>query len=640
MVVNRYIYLNRLFLLTTLLFMAVIGMSQGLEPKKMEGKWGFVDKDGQWVVKPKYDEVKPFKEDLAAVNKKGKWGFIFESGKFAIKPQFSKVTSFSEGKAGVIWIRKTNGHWGFINRSGEQVIVPAFTSVKAFNNDECEVKLPGLLPKQKIIIDKDGKQIAPPHLKREKVNDYYHIVSQKATKEFLYCYVDGEGKLIGPWSLDDYELGAKMQIIRVTSANDEDFKPDNILTSESGIFLFAFIDEEGNLVSNWYREIREFFLGYAVARRNHHYCFIDTEYNEVTPLDFREVRRLNDGYCVAQISEENFVLVNYKGERIGKEFHGYDIFDEDYLVGYALQDLNGERQYKMALFDFDGNQKSGWYLKIYPKSSNFYRVLDGDYIDEGNGREYKTYYNYIVDSTGEVLSTWRPTHEITFELSDSKLKDSIYQFLHQPNSPYYIEETFFKSVFILDLELDGNVLRYNGGDFYDGMAMVSNFVSRDTMVKEVKGITFKFPDVRYGYMDWNGDLRLACKLEYASSMTNGKAVYRKGDKYGVISYKGKVSMKPKYDLIGNFGNNLAPCYKDTAWSYINYTGKEVLPANYDDVRPFKFGYAAVKIGKKWGLIDTRGNEVLKFKYRKPPEVISREKVKVLIDGVGYDFISL
>lgn len=640
MVFSSFIYLKRLFLLITLLVLAMTGYSQNLSPKKEGVKWGFVNQNGDWVIKPKYDEVKPFKENLAAVRKKGKWGFIFESGNYAIKPQFSQVTSFSEGKAGVVWIKKSNGLWGFVNKQGTVVIAPSFSAVKVFNNNECEVKLPGMLPHQVIIIDKQGKQIAPPHIKREKVKDYYHVISQKENKQYVYCYADASGELIGPWSLDDYQLGEKLQIIRVTTADDDAFEPDDILTSNSDFFLYAFLDENGRVASKWYREIRDFHLGYAVARRNHRYCFIDLKYKEVTPLNYREVRRLNDEYCVAQVSEESFILLNYKGEPIGKEFHGYDIFDENYLIGYALQEIEGRRQYKMALFDFDGVQKSSWYLKIYPKSSSFYRVLDGDFVDTGDGWEYKTYYNYIVDSTGEVLSHWRPTHEIKYEVSNFKLKDSIYQFLHQPSSPYYIEETFFKSLFIFDLELEGDVLKFNGGDFYDGMAMVSNFYSADTIVKEVNGITFKFPDVRYGYMDWNGDLRLPCKLEYASSMTNGKAVFRKDDKYGVINYKGKVSLKPKFDLIGNFGNNLAPCYKDTAWCFIGYTGKEELPAKYSDVRPFKFGYAAVKIDKKWGLIDTRGNVVLKFKYKKPPEVINRNKIKVLIDGVGYDIISI
>lgn len=611
-----------------------------LTPKQMEGKWGFVNAEGEWIIKPKYDEVKPFKEDLAAVNKKGKWGFVFESGKWAIKPRFSKVTSFSEGKAGVVWLKKTNNLWGFINKQGVPVIAPAFSSVKQFKNEVCEVKLPGMLPKQVILINVEGKQIAPPHIKREKFGEVYHIVSKKANKQAIYCYVDEQGELVAPWSLNDYELGIKQQIVKVTTADDDSFEPDNILTSESGFFLYAFLDQNGKIVSNWYREIRDFHMGYAVARRDHRYCFIDIDYEEVTGLDYREVRQLNDEYCVAQVSEESFVLVDHKGTRIGKEYHGYDIFDEDYLIGYALEDIGGNRKYKEALFDYHGQQHSGWYLKIYPKSNSYYRVLDGDFIEEQSEEGYHTYYNYIVDSTGEVLSHWRPTHTIKFEVEESKLKDSLYHFLHQPESPYYIEESFFESVFLLDLELAGNELRFNGGDFYDGMAMVSNFYSEDTIIKEVNGITYYLPDVRYGFMDWNGDLRLPCKLEYASSMTNGKAIFRKGDKYGVINYKGKVSLKPKYDLIGNFGNNLAPCYKDTAWGYIGYSGKEELPAIFDDVRPFVHGFAAVKKGNKWGLIDTRGNEVMKFKYRKPPEVLSREKVKVLIDGVGYDIIDL
>ena len=123
-------------------------------------------------------------------------------------------------------------------------------------------------------------------------------------------------------------------------------------------------------------------------------------------------------------------------------------------------------------------------------------------------------------------------------------------------------------------------------------------------------------------------------------MTNGKAVFRQNGKFGVINYKGKVSVKPKMELLGNFGNGLAPCFKDTAWCYVNFKGQVELPVKYDDVRPFKYGYAAVKIGKKWGLIDTRGQEVLKFKYKKPPVALSREKVKVLVDGVGYDIITL
>ncbi|MCB9196817.1 MAG: WG repeat-containing protein [Flavobacteriales bacterium] len=619
---------------------AIFGCAQDLIPKKMDGKWGYINKAGDWIIKPKYDEAKDFKEDLAPVKSKGKWGFLFESGKWAIKPQFADVTNFSEGKAGAVSLKSSNGLWGFINKQGEWIIAESFSEVKQFSKGECVVKIPSLLPKQSFVIDEQGKQISPPYLKREKVKEGFHIVSQREDKSYLYCYTDKVGELISPWSLQDYELGKKQQIIKVSAEYENDQIPDNIITSNSTLFLFAFINESGEKVSKWYEEIREFSRGYAIAKRDHHFGFIDLSYNEITDFQFSEVRRLNDDYCVAQVSEESFALIDYKGVVISKEYHGFDIFDEDYLLGYEMEDFHGERRYKQALFDYSGNQKSGWYVKIYPKSSSFYRVIDGDYKTIKDGQQFETYYNYIVDSTGEVLSTWRKTHAIRIEVSQNNLKDSIYKFYHQPNTNYFIESTFFEDVFFMDIEINGDNFNFNGGDFYDGMAMVSEYKGKDTIVKTVKGITYHIPNVKYGFIDWSGHIIMPCKLDYTSGMSNGKAVFRTGDLYGVVNYKGKVSVKPSLKLVGNFGSGLAPCYADSAWKYINYLGKQALPQLFEEARPFKFGYAAVKLGNKWGLIDTRGNQVLPFKYKKAPEPIDRNRVRVLIDGVGYDIITL
>lgn len=641
MLLRNMIGLMRLIFLVVLVLVFYPSFAQQLEPKKENGKWGFVNKSKEWVVKPKYDEVKPFQEDVAAVRLKGKWGFIFESGKWAVKPKFSQANGFSEGKAGVVDIKDLNGLWGFINKQGEWVIAPSFQEVKSFKNNECLVKTPSLLPKQYIVINEVGKPSSPPFMVRKQIaTNVYHLVSQKQNGAYLFSYVNRSGELLAPWSLEDYDYGVKNEIIKVTADVSNDQEPDEILTSSSGLYLYASLDENGKVISDYYEEIREFYRGFAVVRRAHNFGFIDADFKEVTPLEFREVRRLNDEYCVGQTSEESFVLLDFKGEKVSKEYHGFDIFDEDYLLGYELEDFNGERRYKQALFDFDGTQKSGWYTKIYPKSSTFYRILDGDYITKNGVTKFEVFYNYIVDSTGEVLSDWRKVHGIEVKMSSSKLKDSVYQFLHQPESDFYIESTFFENVFFLDLEWDGKYLMFNGGDFYDGMAMISSVQPKDSITKEIKGITYKIPNVKYGFMDWNGDVRLPCKLDYTSGMSNGKAVFRSGDKYGVINYKGKVSLKPSLSLVGNFGNGLAPSYKDTAWNYISYTGKEVLPALFDEAHPFVFGYAAVKKGNKWGLIDTRGNEVLAFKYRKPPVPIDRNKIRVLIDGVGYEIITL
>ena len=51
------------------------------------------------IVKPKYQEVNGFSDGFAAVKQNGKWGYIDEEGNMAIKPQFDFAGSFSEGVA-------------------------------------------------------------------------------------------------------------------------------------------------------------------------------------------------------------------------------------------------------------------------------------------------------------------------------------------------------------------------------------------------------------------------------------------------------------------------------------------------------------------------------------------------------------
>ncbi len=57
---------------------------------KMENnQWGFVDKDGNVVIEPKYDKITEFNEyGFAAVKKNGKWGSIDEQGKEVIGPTY------------------------------------------------------------------------------------------------------------------------------------------------------------------------------------------------------------------------------------------------------------------------------------------------------------------------------------------------------------------------------------------------------------------------------------------------------------------------------------------------------------------------------------------------------------------------
>ncbi|MBP8214173.1 MAG: WG repeat-containing protein [Propionivibrio sp.] len=55
--------------------------SEGLAPvQSSSGRWGYINQKNQWVIQPKFDEAKEFKDGRAAVKVKGKWGYINKRG--------------------------------------------------------------------------------------------------------------------------------------------------------------------------------------------------------------------------------------------------------------------------------------------------------------------------------------------------------------------------------------------------------------------------------------------------------------------------------------------------------------------------------------------------------------------------------
>ena len=76
------------------------------------GKWGFIDKQGKWVIQPRFDAADIFSDGLAAVrigdDKTGKWGFI-DKDRWVIQPQFDDTFGFRGGVA-MVWIGRDSFH--------------------------------------------------------------------------------------------------------------------------------------------------------------------------------------------------------------------------------------------------------------------------------------------------------------------------------------------------------------------------------------------------------------------------------------------------------------------------------------------------------------------------------------------------
>ncbi|EAL0834466.1 WG repeat-containing protein [Campylobacter coli] len=133
---------------------AGIFVSGDLIRVKIDGQWSFLDKNGEIIAKPKFDNLGVFSEGLAGVGLNGKYGFIDKNGEFVIESKFDSGGHFSEGLAKV----ELNRKYGFIDKNGEFVIKPKFDGVGNFSEGLAKVKLNGKYG----FIDKSGKIVIEP----------------------------------------------------------------------------------------------------------------------------------------------------------------------------------------------------------------------------------------------------------------------------------------------------------------------------------------------------------------------------------------------------------------------------------------------------------------------------------------------
>jgi len=68
-------------------------------------------------MKKKYDWIGNFAEGLARVQLDGKWGYIDREGKEVIQIKYDGAGDFFEGRARVV----LNGKYSFINKEGKEI---------------------------------------------------------------------------------------------------------------------------------------------------------------------------------------------------------------------------------------------------------------------------------------------------------------------------------------------------------------------------------------------------------------------------------------------------------------------------------------------------------------------------------------
>jgi hypothetical protein len=324
-----------------------------------EVKKGFIGKDGNWVILPKYFHASAFSEGLAAtkLDMNGKSGFIDKTGNWVIQPKFDASFSFSDSVARVMW----NGKYGFIDKSGNDwVIPPQFILADDFSDGLALVLGDdgyGFIDKKGSWVFKVDKENIKPEkfvdglLKAMKVENY--SVSNDMsnnTPRGKYGFIDKTGK----WVIQPKfgELG---------DFNDGLARASLIQNGKVG-----FIDKTGNwVIEPKYSIASDFSEGLATAILNlgDSLGFIDKTGNWVVQPKFESTPsyKFSEGLVLLRIfnpvDKSDSVGFSDKAGNLVIQPKCYSA--ESFQNGLALVDIGDPAHPKMGFIDKTGN----WVLR-------------------------------------------------------------------------------------------------------------------------------------------------------------------------------------------------------------------------------------------------------------------------------------
>lgn len=168
-----------------------IAVQGHLEIRREGKKVGFVDSQGRFKIRPKFDDALPFSGGFAAVQIGDKWGFIDAAGRQVIKPQFKAAYYFREGVA----TAESESGSVLINPSGK-VLASGYQFLQLISDG----RVPASRDGKAGYLDLGGKVVIPFQYEE---TDSFSSGLAAVKKEGKWGFIDRNGQTVIPFKLDE-----------------------------------------------------------------------------------------------------------------------------------------------------------------------------------------------------------------------------------------------------------------------------------------------------------------------------------------------------------------------------------------------------------------------------------------------------
>ncbi len=251
-----------------------------------EARFGLIDRRGNWILDPVWEDAAQFSEGFAAVKEGGLWGFSDSGGGYAAEPEYDAAGDFHEARARVL----LNGKWGYIDDSGEMVIEPVYDYAADFSEGRAFTIQEGA-DVERPILDADGEQVG--RLRTATGTRYREGLAMVDLNEGKFGYVGLEASLafnttfqeardfsegLAPVRNDDEWYYINPQGLSAFEARfeDADVFSEGLAAIKTDGSKYGYIDTQGEIVIEAaYDEAGPFKDGYALVRRGPERGIID-----------------------------------------------------------------------------------------------------------------------------------------------------------------------------------------------------------------------------------------------------------------------------------------------------------------------------------------------------------------------------
>ncbi len=421
------------------------------------GKWGYINKKGEWVIEPQFDEACAFQENGYAIvgietkDDKGltieAYGLIDKSGNYVIEPKFSLLYPFDDN--GLALVKDGESAW-YIDISGNALTEPGFDSSKTrrfWSNDYAVVGNRTLGDLKVGVIDSKGKYILGPQYDDVFIleNGCFMVENKDVTEgsdtvatERSYGVVDKNGNIILP--IEYYSIICGDDGIYAVQHYGDAYHVDKngnplydkrfdyvSVFNEYGVAvartkdnMYGLIDKSGNFIAQpVYTRIENWgSFGTYLVEKDGKYGYINYKNEKITDIVFEHAEIFKENGLAIVIKDGRYGCINLKGEfAINPAYLSLTDFTDGLAVaetkdGFILINEKGEQVTKKAygylgnignerLAFYDGKQTFG-YLD-YNGNVIFSQVFGEDvslwvnsYSDDG----YTVVYN--LDEKGKI----------------------------------------------------------------------------------------------------------------------------------------------------------------------------------------------------------------------------------------------